>query len=298
METRQNRRVQKTRELIRAAAQRLFLQQGYLGTSTDAILAEAGISSKETLYRHYASKEELFVDVLGHLTLEQPRISSRLSEMPAPHDLLSLRQALATIAREILSIMIQPEYLALLRVIMAETPRFPQLGPLFRATVPERGLFILTALLRQASEQNIIADVDFDAVTHALLGGLLTYALLDIFFAGEDAHPPSLERADAVVEVIMRAFVESGLIWGLGSAFLLWLAVPTGLLPLLQGAASLGMLDEARAHFPELVAYLLFFGFPLGIITGVLNTRTTSGGRIPGKYGRRNARLKCLKSRT
>ena len=207
MEARQNRRVQKTREQIRAAAQRLFLQHGYLGTSTDAIMTEAGISSKETLYRHYASKEELFVDVLGHLTLEQPRISSRLAEMPAPHDLPSLRQALVTVAREILSIMIQPEYLALLRVILAETPRFPQLGPLFRATVPERGLFILTALLRQAREQNIIADLDFDAVTHALLGGLLTYALLDIVFAGEDAHPPSLERADAVVEVIMRSLV-------------------------------------------------------------------------------------------
>jgi len=205
MEHKQNRRAQRTREQIRAAAHRLFLQHGYLGTSTDAILAEAGIASKETLYRYYASKEELFVDVLGHLTLSQPRISSKLSAIPTPRDLLSLREALAIVAREILSIMIQPEYLALLRVIISETPRFPQLGPLFRATVPERGLFILTNLLQQAREQDIIADVDFDAVTHALLGGLLTYALLDIVLAGEDARPPALERADAVVEVITRA---------------------------------------------------------------------------------------------
>lgn len=205
METRQHRRVQRTREQIRAAAHRLFLRHGYLATSTDAIMAEAGIASKETLYRHYASKEELFVDVLGQLTLEQPGLSSRLSEIPAPRDLQSLRQALSTLAREILSIMIQPEYLALLRIIIAETPRFPQLGQLFRATVPQRGLFMLTALLQQAREQNIIADVDFDAATRALLGGLLTYALLDIFLAGEDTHPPSLERADAVVEIIMRA---------------------------------------------------------------------------------------------
>src|SRR2546426_9953287 len=61
------------------------------------------------------------------------------------------------------------------------------------------------------------------------------------------------------------ASVGSGLIWGLGYAFLLWLAVPTGLLALLQGA-SMGMLDEARAHFPELVAYLLCLGFPLGVV--------------------------------
>jgi TetR/AcrR family transcriptional repressor of mexJK operon len=205
LEKKQSTRVQKTREQIRAAAYRLFLQHGFLGTSTDAIMTEAGIASKETLYRHYASKEELFVDVLSHLTLAQPRSSLLLAEMPIPHDLPSLRKALTVLAREILSIMIQPEYLALLRVIMAEMPRFPQIGPLFRAAVPERGLSYFTALLHQAREQNIIANVDFDAVTHALLGGLLTYALLDIFFAGEDAHPPSLDRADAVVDVIMRA---------------------------------------------------------------------------------------------
>src|SRR5258708_16554828 len=46
------------------------------------------------------------------------------------------------------------------------------------------------------------------------------------------------------------ASVGSGLIWGLGYAFLLWLADPTGLFPLLQGAVRMGMLDHARSHFP------------------------------------------------
>ncbi len=205
MEKTQNSRAQKTREQIRVAAKKLFLEHGYLATSTDAIMAEAGIASKETLYRHYASKAELFVDVLGNLTLEQPRPSSVIAHIPAINDLQALRVALSTIAREILSIMIQPEYLALLRMIIAETPRFPQLGTLFRATVPQRALNYFMALLQQAREQGIIANVDFDAVSHALLGGLLTYALLDILLAGEDAHPPSLDRADAVVEIIMRA---------------------------------------------------------------------------------------------
>lgn len=205
MEKRQNSRVQKTHEQIRVAAKRLFLEHGYLETSTDAIMVEAGISSKETLYRHYASKEKLFVDVLGQLTLEQPRLSSVMAQIPALSDLQALRVALTTIAREILSIMIQPEYLDLLRIIIAETARFPQLGTLFRATVPQRALTYFTALLDRAREQGIIGDVDFDAVTHALLGGLLTYALLDIVLAGEDAHPPSLERANAIVEVIMRS---------------------------------------------------------------------------------------------
>jgi TetR/AcrR family transcriptional regulator, mexJK operon transcriptional repressor len=207
MEHRQHTRTQQTRERLRAAAHRLFLQQGYLATSIDAILAEAGISSKETLYRHYASKEELFIDVLGHLTLSQPGFSEKLLALPTPHDLLSLRQALTQLSREILSLMRQPEYLALVRIIIAEAPRFPQLGSLFFSTVPQRGLTIIVELLRAAREQQIIADVDFEVVARALLGGLLSYALTDLLFAGEQARLPSLDHADEVVEVMMRALI-------------------------------------------------------------------------------------------
>jgi TetR/AcrR family transcriptional regulator, mexJK operon transcriptional repressor len=204
MEHRQNTRTQQTRERLRAAAHRLFLQQGYLATSIDAILAEAGISSKETIYRHYANKEALFVDVLSHLTMEQPGFSEKLVALPTPHDLPSLQQALTMLAREILSMMSQPGYLPLVRMIIAEAPRFPQLGTLFFSNVTQRGLAIMTTLLQEAREQKIIADVDFDAVTHTLLGGLLTYVLMNLV-SGEEAHPPALDRADAVVEVIMRA---------------------------------------------------------------------------------------------
>jgi TetR/AcrR family transcriptional regulator, mexJK operon transcriptional repressor len=56
MEHIQNTRAQQAHERLRAAAHRLFLQRRYLAKSIDANLAEAGISSKETLYRHYANK--------------------------------------------------------------------------------------------------------------------------------------------------------------------------------------------------------------------------------------------------
>jgi TetR/AcrR family transcriptional repressor of mexJK operon len=205
MEHRQNTRAQQTRERLRTAAHRLFLKQGYLATSIDAILAEAGVSSKETLYRHYANKEALFVDVLSHLTMEQPGFSEKLASLPAPRDLSSLQQALTHLAREILSMMSQPGYLPLVRMIIAESPRFPRLGTLFFSTVTQRGLAMITALLQEAREHQIIADLDFDAVTHTLLGGLLTYVLTGLVLGGEDVPPPALDRADAVTEVIMRA---------------------------------------------------------------------------------------------
>lgn len=204
MEQTQSRRVQQTRERLRAAAHRLFLQQGYLATSIDAILAEAGVSSKETLYRHYANKEDLFVDVLGHLTLSQPGFSEKLSALPTPQDLPSLRQALTQLSREILWLMSQPEYLALVRIIIAEAPRFPQLGSLFFSTVPQHGITLIIALLQGAREQEVIADVNYEVVARMLLGGLLMYAIPGLV-SKEGAVPPSLDHADAVVEVVMRA---------------------------------------------------------------------------------------------
>jgi TetR/AcrR family transcriptional regulator, mexJK operon transcriptional repressor len=205
MEQRQDPRTQPTRQRLRAAAHRLFLQQGYLATSIDAILAEAGIASKETLYRHYANKEALFVDVLAHLTMEQPGFSEKLAALPAPQDLASLRQAFTTLARELLAMMSQPDYLPLVRMIIAEAPRFPQLPTLFFSTVTQRGFAIVTALLQAAREQQIIADVDIDAVIHTLLGGLISYVIPSLVLGMEAVPPPAPDRADAVVAIIMRA---------------------------------------------------------------------------------------------
>jgi TetR/AcrR family transcriptional repressor of mexJK operon len=205
MEHRQSERAQRTRERLRAAAHRLFLQHGYRATSVDAILAEAGIVSKETLYRHYANKEALFVDVLRHLTLEQPGFADRLAALPAPHDLPSLREALTQLARDILAMMTQPGYLPLVRMVIAEAPRFPQLGSLFYSGVTQRGIALIVALLREARARGLIADLDPEVVAYTLLGGLLPSVILKLVLAEEATSPPALDRADAVVEVIMRA---------------------------------------------------------------------------------------------
>jgi AcrR family transcriptional regulator len=200
-----NTRAQQTRERLRSAAHRLFLRHGYLATSVDAILAEAGVSSKETLYRHYANKEALFIDVLSHLTMEQPGLGERLAALPAPHDLPALRQALTQLARELLWMVSQPGYLPLVRMIIAEGPRFPQLATIFYTTVTQRGLGLIRAVLDEARERHLIADIDLEVVTHMLLGGLLTAVLMNLALPDEEARPPALTHADTVVDIIMRA---------------------------------------------------------------------------------------------
>ena len=62
----------------------------------------------------------------------------------------------------------------------------------------------------------------------------------------------------------------AGLIWGLGFALLLWLVVPAGVVHVIaEGTSAIGRVDSLRAEFPQLVAYVLLFGMPLGIVLGI-----------------------------
>jgi hypothetical protein len=62
----------------------------------------------------------------------------------------------------------------------------------------------------------------------------------------------------------------AGLIWGLAAAFLMWLTIPAGILPLIQGRShSMGTVADASNQFPTLVAYMVCIGMPVGTLLGI-----------------------------
>ncbi len=63
-EKRRVRRGETRRCEVAAVAQRIFLERGYSQTTMQAIAEEAG-ASKETLYRHFGSKEGLFAEIVS-----------------------------------------------------------------------------------------------------------------------------------------------------------------------------------------------------------------------------------------
>lgn len=199
-------RAQVKRERIHRASQMLFMRYGFEGTSMDAIAEEAQVS-KPTLYRYYANKEALFIAVLEQLALHQPSEQDVFAFQHTPMDsLATLEQTLTRWAHVTLSNIMQPTYLGLLRLLIAEIPRFPSLGALFFQAVPQQGGRFLMALLESAQASGIIACDDPEAAIRLFVGSLLTYVLGDGLLAADGVpRAPSPERVVALVHVFLRA---------------------------------------------------------------------------------------------
>ena len=199
-------RARAKRDQILFGARRVFLRDGFAAASTDAIAAEARVS-KRTLYVYYSSKEELFADVMRKLTIENPqtRALETIEEM-SPGSEGELRRDLLELAEKIVTTMMQPDYLALLRTTIADTHRFPQLGGIFRATVPERALRSFAIFIERGRERGVVGpDIDGGTAARMFVGPLLTYAVLDGLLAEGPPRPPAREKIEEIVDLYMKA---------------------------------------------------------------------------------------------
>ncbi len=103
------------------AARELFLARGFEGTSCDhvAALARAG---KASIYARYADKGELFAAVVSR---EVQRSLTTTYDVRLD---LPLRDRLISVGTRMIQNSLQPEAVALMRLIIAEVGRFPELA--------------------------------------------------------------------------------------------------------------------------------------------------------------------------
>src|SRR5208283_3223907 len=107
---------------ILEVATELFLSEGYGSTSIEAVARRAGIS-KRTFYDRFDDKSVLFAAVV-HRIIEQIRPPAELPLL-AGADLPSVLLRLAGL---ILRAALSPQGIALRRLIIAESVRFPELA--------------------------------------------------------------------------------------------------------------------------------------------------------------------------
>jgi AcrR family transcriptional regulator len=199
-------RTRAKREQILAGAQRAFLREGFAAVSTDTLAREAGVS-KRTLYAYYPGKEELFVDVLRGLTIEQPKTNVlAFIRAIAPNTVEELHEVLVQLAERIMAITMTPEYLAVMRAIIADSHRFPQLTEAVRSTIPEMALKEIGDMLQRARENGVALRGDGDIMTRLYLGSLFSYVLLDgLLRPLSQPQPPDVRKIRQIVDLYMQA---------------------------------------------------------------------------------------------
>lgn len=193
-------------EQIRSAAERLFLKNGFAATSMDSITGEARVS-KQTVYSYYSNKEELLVDVLKKLIHNLTENLFSMENMTL-NNRDELQQALYNLAHQYISILMQSNYQELIRVIITESPRFPQLGKLFRSTLPDKIVKSIFGILEQSKNSGLVNIDDIDAAVRMFVGSLLTYILLGGLIVTErPIQQPEPEEIEAIVSLYMKAIV-------------------------------------------------------------------------------------------
>lgn len=172
------------REQILQGAIQVFLHQGYAKTSMDRVAATAGVS-KQTIYSHFQDKQRLFMALMERVIL-----CSFQREFPPlfqgdPHPVLR------KFAETFLAKMDDPQYIAFIRLVIAESTRFPELAQLYTRTVIQYGVQNLSSYFKSHPELNI---TDAEATARIFLGALAAFILSQEILQGKHTIPMEKER--------------------------------------------------------------------------------------------------------
>src|SRR3954469_2101533 len=118
-------RAAERREAIVAAALEEFVARGFAATRLDDVAKRAGVA-KGTIYLHFKDKESMFEELVRTVIVP---VVTRLTALPPPAG--SVRDLVETFASNFLKEVIGTRRGDLVRLIVAEGPRFPSIADFY-----------------------------------------------------------------------------------------------------------------------------------------------------------------------
>jgi len=191
------------RSAILAAATDVFLKGGYLGTNVDVIAAQSGVS-KQTVYKHFGSKEALFIEIVASMTSDAGDLVVR--EAPEPDDSADVAGFLRAYAEKQLSVVLTPRLLQLRRLVIGEVGRFPDLARVLYERGPQRAVATLTALFARLAGRGLLT-IDDPAVAASHFNWLIMADPLNRAMLLGDAAIPGAEALRRHVAEGARVFL-------------------------------------------------------------------------------------------
>lgn len=194
------------RAAILNAATEVFLRDGYPGASMDEIAALSAVS-KQTIYKHFGSKEALFVEIVTSMTgAAGDIVHNDVEDLGKDEDVKAYLEAYAW--RQ-LSVVLTPRLMQLRRLVIAEVSRFPDLAEALYEHGPQRAVGLLAAMIERLAKRGLLTvDDPVMAATH--LNWLVMSAPLNAAMLLGDRgipRPAELKRqAEEGVRVFLAAY--------------------------------------------------------------------------------------------
>lgn len=192
-------------EAILEAATSVFLDKGYAGTSMDDIAKLAAVS-KQTVYKHFSDKEQLFAAIVLATTDRLDTTIDLLADLPA--DDADLEENLTRLARRFLTALTAPRVIQLRRLIIANADVFPELGTEWYERGFQRGLATLAATFQRLADRGLLRIDDALLAANHFSGLLLWIPVNKAMFTGSAQHTEAdLDRyAAAGARVFLAAY--------------------------------------------------------------------------------------------
>jgi AcrR family transcriptional regulator len=182
-----------------AAAQRLFLAQGY-EVSLDAIAGAAGVS-KQTIYNLFGSKEELFIATCEDTV---DRLTSSLLDPPAD---LQPRDVLGQFGHTFLHFLLNEGAIRFKRILIPLAEQYPRLTAQYYRYGPGQARRRLADYLAAETRRGRLAVPDTMLAAEQFTGMLIGHAQICALLAIPSEAPLDIDtRVDSAVTAFLRAY--------------------------------------------------------------------------------------------
>ncbi|MEZ0605804.1 TetR/AcrR family transcriptional regulator [Paraburkholderia sp. IW21] len=185
------------RSAILDGAKTVFLREGFGLATMDDVAAAAGVG-KQTVYRHFKSKEALFVGLVSSMCAQVGGLlASAQDEQSDGSPEVELRELGWVLAQ----ILIAPDNLRLYRAVVAEAERLPELGQVFYENGAKGVRAFAAKILRKRFDESTAA-LRAAAFVQLVLGD--AYLELSIGYRVPDVEARFALQIDEAVAVALR----------------------------------------------------------------------------------------------
>lgn len=191
-------RGQQRKAKILSAATRLFLSQGYGETSIDAIVEKSG-GSKATLYSYYPTKADLFRAVVDSIVTSH--------EGPQLESFDNVRDTLVKFAEQRLAIVFSSNHRALMRLIISERERFPDIARMYYEQGPLHSHMVLRDYFEVLIDKGVLFIRSADEACEFFRGMLMHQRYIEQLYL--DASPLSAEEIGVKARHVVDRFLEA-----------------------------------------------------------------------------------------